>query len=572
VSPATLRTPRLIVRTSVATFGAVVCILVIAFVVVTMQLARRATQSVIDNLAASEVVLDAIEAHRASDLRLQAAAIVESAGVASALTPPPGSPLASHASAAAAVLQRELDRVRDRLAVDAAAVAGADNVIIVSAGARRTAWLPGDSVQIADSPQAGTERVIRRQGALFRVVTVPLWRPGVPMLSLHLATALDDVYAEELATVMHTEIAIVLDRQVPGATVSPRIREAIRAQSRNLPDTGVSVLGDERYAVRRMLTLGTARIYALESIDQAGERATRDAVLLFAVMGTGALLLGGLASVWLARGVARPIDQLSRQLRQMIDDHVYTRVLPHTGSSRELDALADTFNQMVSSLVTAEAETELAYVGAIKALAAALDCRDPYTAGHSERVSALSVLIGRQLGLPAPELEVLRLGALLHDIGKIGIRDNILTKAGSLTADEFEAIKTHPTLGAHILREVPFLGRHLPIVELHHERPDGRGYPHGLLGHATPLLARIVHVADAFDAMTSARAYRPSQSPAFAIGELWRHAGSQFDTEVVEAFVASWSSVPAIDQFHGAVGRPSGAVVPFSPTLASDAR
>jgi putative nucleotidyltransferase with HDIG domain len=141
------------------------------------------------------------------------------------------------------------------------------------------------------------------------------------------------------------------------------------------------------------------------------------------------------------------------------------------------------------------------------------------------------------------QLEVLRLGALLHDIGKIGIRDNVLTKAGPLTAEEFAIIKTHPTLGAHILRQVPFLTRHLPIVELHHERPDGRGYPHGLLGQASPLLARIVHVADAFDAMTSARAYRPAQTPVTAIAELWRYAGSQFDAEIVEAFVASWSAV-----------------------------
>jgi putative nucleotidyltransferase with HDIG domain len=157
-------------------------------------------------------------------------------------------------------------------------------------------------------------------------------------------------------------------------------------------------------------------------------------------------------------------------------------------------------------------------------------------------VSTLSVMVGRQMRLNDDELEVLRLGALLHDIGKIGIRDNVLTKAGPLTREEFDIIKTHPTLGAHILRQVPFLCRQLPIVELHHERPDGRGYPHGLLGHATPLLARIVHVADAFDAMTSARAYRGAQDASHAITELWRYAGSQFDAEVVESFVAAWSA------------------------------
>jgi putative nucleotidyltransferase with HDIG domain len=194
----------------------------------------------------------------------------------------------------------------------------------------------------------------------------------------------------------------------------------------------------------------------------------------------------------------------------------------------------------MASLQAAEEQTEMAYLGAIKALAAALDARDPYTAGHSERVSALSVMLGEQLGLPPDELEVLRLGALLHDIGKIGIRDRVLTKNGPLTGEEFEIIKTHPTVGAHILRQVPMLAAHVPIVELHHERPDGRGYPHGLVGPATPLLARIVHVADAFDAMTSARAYRPAQPAEFAMQEISRYRGSQFDADVVDVFLEAW--------------------------------
>jgi putative nucleotidyltransferase with HDIG domain len=246
-----------------------------------------------------------------------------------------------------------------------------------------------------------------------------------------------------------------------------------------------------------------------------------------------------------------PIDRLAHQLLQMARARDFSRQLPPTGSSPELDGLTETFNQMMAALASSETQRELAYVGAIKALAAALDCRDPYTAGHSERVSTLAVMTGRHMGVDAEELEVLRLGALLHDIGKIGIRDNVLTKAGPLTREEFDIIKMHPTLGAHILRQVPFLHRHLPIVELHHERPDGRGYPHGLIGNATPLLARIVHVADAFDAMTSARAYRPAQDPAHAIAELWHYAGSQFDAEIVEAFVAAWKTSVATAENTG---------------------
>ena len=168
-------------------------------------------------------------------------------------------------------------------------------------------------------------------------------------------------------------------------------------------------------------------------------------------------------------------------------------------------------------------------------MAAALDARDPYTAGHSERVSALSVLIGSQMGLPKAELEILRLGALLHDIGKIGVSDEVLRKPGALTADEFEQIKRHPVLGARILRLVPFLAPYLPIVELHHERPDGGGYPFGLHGDQIPLAARIVHVADAFDAITSARAYRGARGASDALEELRRWVGSSFDAACVAA-------------------------------------
>ena len=150
----------------------------------------------------------------------------------------------------------------------------------------------------------------------------------------------------------------------------------------------------------------------------------------------------------------------------------------------------------------------------------------------------MSVAVGRQMSLADDQLEILRLGALLHDIGKIGISDAVLRKPGPLTPEEFRLIEEHPGVGARILRSVHFLAPHLPIVELHHERPDGQGYPHRLRGDEIPLLARIVHVADAFDAMTSARAYRPARSGAEALRELWRCAGSQFDAEVVQALAS----------------------------------
>jgi putative nucleotidyltransferase with HDIG domain len=185
---------------------------------------------------------------------------------------------------------------------------------------------------------------------------------------------------------------------------------------------------------------------------------------------------------------------------------------------------------------------EADYTAAIRTLATALDARDPYSTGHSDRVSVLSVAIGRQLGLAAEELEVLRLGALLHDIGKIGVPEELLCKPAPLTPPEYDTIKQHPVLGARILSAVPFPGRHLTIVELHHERPDGRGYPYGLGGDDIPLLARVVHVADAYDAITNARAYRSARSSGEALRELWRCAGTEFHTDIVAALATALSS------------------------------
>ena len=268
-----------------------------------------------------------------------------------------------------------------------------------------------------------------------------------------------------------------------------------------------------------------------------------DAIRAMVLLALGAFGIAGLASLWMARGLSRPIDTLSRSLGEMTQSRSFDQTVPETGSSQEVDALTRTFNTMMQSVSGAQAETRSAYVGAIRALALALDARDPYTAGHSERVSAISVAVGRQLGVPDADLDVLRLGALLHDIGKIGISDAVLRKPDALTPAEYDLIKEHPGLGARILRSVPFLAPHLPIVELHHERPDGRGYPYGLTSEQTPLLARIVHVADAFDAMTSVRAYRPAWGSGEAVHELWRCAGTQFDAEVVQALVHALPSI-----------------------------
>jgi putative nucleotidyltransferase with HDIG domain len=179
-----------------------------------------------------------------------------------------------------------------------------------------------------------------------------------------------------------------------------------------------------------------------------------------------------------------------------------------------------------------------AYRGTALLLRDLLEEDDEYTGHHTEDVVVLSVKVAEQMRVDEDTLRATEMGALLHDIGKIGISDAILTKPSALTDDEFEAIKRHTSLGAQILQPISFLAAHVPIVELHHERPDGTGYPHGLCGDAIPIHARIVHVADAFDAMTTARAYRGARPATDAVGELWRGAGTDFDVPALQGLAS----------------------------------
>jgi len=177
------------------------------------------------------------------------------------------------------------------------------------------------------------------------------------------------------------------------------------------------------------------------------------------------------------------------------------------------------------------------YLGAIGSLAAAIEARDPYTVGHSARVTQYAVAIAESMRLPSEEVEELRLAGLLHDLGKIGVPDSILNKAGRLSEEEYSAIKMHPALSMRIIEPLPHLGNLIPIIYNHHERYDGNGYMDGKAGDKIPLGARIIAVADSFEAMTSDRPYRKALSREEAMSELSRNSGTQFDPEVVKHFL-----------------------------------
>ncbi|HYP01974.1 MAG TPA: HD domain-containing phosphohydrolase [Pyrinomonadaceae bacterium] len=216
--------------------------------------------------------------------------------------------------------------------------------------------------------------------------------------------------------------------------------------------------------------------------------------------------------------------------------------------------LEESIKLRTKELGQALASLEDAYRTTLKALAAALETRDTDTHGHSERVVSFSLRLGRELNLNEKQLRALEFGALLHDIGKIGIPDMILRKPAALTEDEWATMRQHPALGQQILRGISFLEGAARVVGQHHEKWDGTGYPQGLRGDEIDLNARIFAVADAFDAMVSHRVYRAGKPYEAAAAELERHAGRQFDPVIVAAFLrippAEWEELRALSLRH----------------------
>ena len=541
--------PRLVVKMLAVTFLMVFLLLLVVFVVVTVSVRDQVRQSVTTSLESSQRMFAKLETRRRGELVGQAGTLAENPTLKAALdTYQAEAQTASRVvkEQLLATIDGELEKVAARIESDAIVLADMHQNTLAAAGRLSDRWPRGRPIALSPINDGNTvDGIAHRNGETFHLVPVPLQdSDGTTIGTLYMATNLDAEYAKELERLAGTPTAILSDGLLLVSTLSPNTaREFEAAVALAKPSADTISLDGESYAFRRLEAVGDTVFYALRSIDESSSGATRQAMRSMAFIAVGAVALALFGSVTLARLLAEPIGRLSSSLTAMAASRDVRSRIPPSRSSRELDALTDTFNALIASVAEAEAHTEAAYTGAIRALAAALDARDPYTAGHSDRVSVLSVAIGRGLSLPPDDLEVLRLGALLHDIGKIGVPDDVLRKPGALTPEEFDIIKQHPVLGARILQSVPFLAKHIPIVELHHERPDGRGYPDGLRGDEIPRPARIVHVADAYDAMTSARAYRAARPPGDALRELWRCAGSEFHAEIVAALATALPGV-----------------------------
>ncbi len=256
-----------------------------------------------------------------------------------------------------------------------------------------------------------------------------------------------------------------------------------------------------------------------------------------------AVLVSMVISILAARSITHPLEVLTDTSQAIAKGDFATRA--DIKSRTEIGQLARTFNVMaeslekfVADLKRAAEENRTLFLSSIQMLAGAVDEKDPYTRGHSDRVTRYSVVLAKEMGLPEEEVENVRVAAQLHDVGKIGIEDRVLKKPGALTPEEYDLMKAHTTKGANILRPVQQLTNMIPGIELHHESLDGRGYPYGLRGEEVPLMARIIMVADTFDAMTTNRPYQAAMDPEYVVRIINSLANTKFDARVVTALTA----------------------------------
>ena len=553
------RAPRLFAKILGASFAVIAAVLMAVWVPLTWQAREQLALAMGRNLEASQQRFATQEARRQREQYLRAQAVAENSTLKAAMDTYQSEK--RQAAEARNTLQGELAKLQKLMDVAALSATDSTGTILASAGPRSRDWQPTSAVVVGGAETVDpVDTVIVRGSQAYLATVVPSRMKNRLLGWFFLALPLDDDYARQLSRDLsadtRTEVAVLIDGRVVAGSLSGRLREGV--QRTGLPENGAVTIDGEEFVVRRLIDVDAAAVYALSSKSTAILAATSSIAWVLVAIGIGALVLAAIASWWLATTLASPIHDLTRTLADMASKRAFDLPVPASGVSQELDTLAETFDALRSAVQLAEEESEATYLGVIGALATALDARDPYTSGHSERVAALSVAIGRKMQLPETDIETLRLGALLHDIGKIGVSDTVLRKPGTLTPDEFEQIKRHPLLGARILKPLRFLSAHLAIVELHHEQPDGRGYPHGLRADQIPLLASVVRVADAFDAITTARAYRPARSATEAMAELWSHAGTGFETRVVQALAA----IPEALLVPPPVARPDSGIAP----------
>jgi putative nucleotidyltransferase with HDIG domain len=399
----------------------------------------------------------------------------------------------------------------------------------------------------------------------------PVRAPGFPASVVALAEPVMGESGENLGVVEGLVSWQPIERQIADEarqqiTIALLDREGnILLASRNRPASrpAGNLVTDYRQSPARLtrayLSGGEAllgSIVPVESPDWA-VLVERDQALAFASVSemTNQTILWSLIALGLAIAVgivmamrlASPIRALAEQAHDIAEGRYGQRV--EVRGAAEIADLSSSFNRMSASIESAMTDLKKAarenhelFINSVRALAAAIDAKDPYTRGHSERVARYAVSIARAMELPPEEVRKVRLSALLHDVGKIGIDDRILRKPTALTDEEFEVMKQHPSKGAAIMSAIPQLADVVPGMKHHHEKWEGGGYPDGLKGEEIPLLARIVTVADTFDAMTTTRPYQKAMEITYVVNRIQSLAGTRFDKRITDVLLKAHQS------------------------------
>jgi putative nucleotidyltransferase with HDIG domain len=346
------------------------------------------------------------------------------------------------------------------------------------------------------------------------------------------------IVTPDMDAVAHSDGA--MSGEILPASQGRVIRKGIDGSTvKELPRSADSVFEISCPIVFMKKTMGVVMLAINKSVLLEAQGKVRIRILIvFSII----VILGAIASALLASFLIKPIKELSAGVDELKKgtSRIPLRIYSHD----ELGKLTSNFNEMSTTIADQQSrlnkyarELEESYVSIVKVVAAAIDARDSYTHGHSARVSQLSVLMGKAIGLSKEELEDLEVACLFHDVGKIKTPDSILLKPSKLTQSEYQEMIRHVEYGASILSKAPSLRKYIPAVRHHHERQDGKGYPDGLSSDAIPLFASIIAIADTFDAMTSTRPYRKAFSEETALQEIVRVAGNQLRADLVAVFI-----------------------------------
>jgi putative nucleotidyltransferase with HDIG domain len=332
-----------------------------------------------------------------------------------------------------------------------------------------------------------------------------------------------------------TDLKVVRDWQESGT----KVQSALEPFNIVRDNRNVAMLGS--YATAELDKNSRLGVIAIQD-ESAALSSISDMRTQTVLISLVAAMLTVIIGFFFAQKLTQPVQELAVGAHRIASGDFSQRIV--VTSRTELGNLGDSFNLMTDQLETyikdlqqSAAENRELFLGTVKGLAAAIDGKDPYTRGHSERVSRISVAIAQRLGLSDDECEKIRISALLHDVGKIAIDDNILKKPAALTDDEFVIMKEHPKKGYKIMSQIKAMKEFLPGMYMHHEMVNGQGYPQGLKGDEIPLMAKVVAVADTFDAMTTDRPYQQAMKFEDAIARIQSFVGTRYDPCVVAAFV-----------------------------------